>query len=139
MLSQINLRITVLCTLVVAFSFLGCSKTADPVSNATNTRAADPKPASTAKDEVAEARDLYTVNCMTCHRDSGKGGKVTVDGRALDPDDLTTEKMKAKTDEKLLAYVADGVPDEGMPAFKDKLTADQMKLVVKHVRTLQGK
>lgn len=130
---------SVLCVLVVAFGFFGCSKPSDPITNVANTRSADPKPAPTAKDEVAEARDLYTVNCMTCHRDSGKGGKVTVDGRALDPDDLTTEKMKAKSDEKLIAYVADGVPDEGMPAFKDKLTADQMKLVVKHVRSLQGK
>jgi mono/diheme cytochrome c family protein len=74
---------------------------------------------------------------MTCHKDSGKGGKVTVDGRTMDPDDITTAKMKAKSDEKLFGYIHDGIEDEGMPAFKDKMTKDEITAVVQHVRTLQ--
>ena len=63
---------------------------------------------------------------------------MTVDGKSLNPNDLTADKMKTKSDEKLYEYVSDGSPDDGMPAFKGNLTADQIKSVVKHVRKLQG-
>ena len=76
---------------------------------------------------------------MTCHRDSGKGGKVTIEGKTINPDDITTAKQKAKTDEKIYSYISDGFPDDGMPAFKDKLTDAEIKSIIKHVRTLQAK
>lgn len=95
-----------------------------------------PAPVAT-PDEVAMGRDLYAKNCAECHKDSGKGGKVTVDGKSLDPDDITTAKMAAKPDEKLTEYIVNGFPDDGMPAFKDKMTPEQIKAVIKHVRTLQ--
>ena len=57
--------------------------------------------------------------------------------RRLDPDDITTAKMAAKSDEKLTEYIVNGFPDDGMPAFKDKMTPEQIKAVIKHVRTLQ--
>ncbi len=98
--------------------------------------ASTPAPAAT-PDEVAMGRDLYAKNCAECHKDSGKGGKVTVDGKTLDPDDITTAKMAAKPDEKLTEYVVNGFPDDGMPAFKDKMTPEQIKAVIKHVRSLQ--
>ena len=114
--------------------------TANPTAN--NNKAAatpatsTPAPAAT-PDEVAMGRDLYAKNCAECHKDSGKGGKVTVDGKSLDPDDITTAKMAAKPDEKLMEYIVNGFPDDGMPAFKDKMTPEQIKTVIKHVRTLQ--
>lgn len=92
--------------------------------------------------EVASAKsgkELYTVNCLNCHGAFGKGGKVTVDGKSLDPDDLTSERMKAKTDERLYGYIADGIVDEGMPAFKDTLKPDEIKAVVAHMRELQSR
>jgi mono/diheme cytochrome c family protein len=46
--------------------------------------------------------------------------------------------MKAKSDEKLYKYIADGIVDEGMPAFKDTLTADEIRSVVAHLRVLQN-
>ncbi len=87
---------------------------------------------------VIDGKELYTVNCMTCHKDSGKGGKITVEGRAIEPDDITTAKMKAKPDEKFYGYIADGFPDDGMPAFKDKLKKEEINAIIKHIRTLQG-
>lgn len=133
--------------LVVSIScFIGaaCNQSASN-TNTSNTqanvnKAAANTPANAATPEVAKSKsgkDLYTVNCMTCHKDSGKGGKVTVDGRTMDPDDITTAKMKAKSDEKLFGYIHDGIEDEGMPAFKDKMTKDEISAVVQHVRTLQ--
>ncbi|MBK6751312.1 MAG: cytochrome c [Pyrinomonadaceae bacterium] len=98
--------------------------------------AGTPAPAAT-PEEIAMGMDLYAKNCAECHKDSGKGGKVTIDGKTLNPDDITTAKMAAKPDEKLTEYVVNGFPDDGMPAFKDKMTPEQIKAVIKHVRTLQ--
>lgn len=88
--------------------------------------------------EAALGKELYAKNCAICHKDTGKGGKVTVEGKSIEPDDITTAKMKEKADEKFVGYINEGFPDDGMPAFKDKLTADQVKAIVKHIRTLQS-
>lgn len=109
----------------------------------TNT-AATPGSASNASaqptvDMAAEGRLIFATNCMICHQETGKGGQVTINGRKIEPDDLTTEKMKAMTDEKLIGYVTNGVEDEGMPAFREKLTPEEIRTVVAHVRRLQAR
>lgn len=78
--------------------------------------------------------DLYAQKCMICHKDNGKGGRMTIEGKTINPDDLTSAKIQAKSDEKLLAVIREGVPDEGMPAFKDKLTDDQIKTIIQKIR-----
>jgi mono/diheme cytochrome c family protein len=89
---------------------------------------------------VADAdpgKEVYAMNCMICHKEDGSGGKRTVDGKPINAEDLRKEKFKVATDEKLASYVRDGIPDEGMPAFKGKLTEAEILNVVKHVRSLQ--
>lgn len=123
-----------------------CSQTATPnAANAVNSANASgagspatftpaaPPPAERAMD----AKEIYAMNCMICHKETGKGGKVTIEGKTISPDDLTAEKFKKMTDEKLIGYVTNGIEDEGMPAFKDKLTTEQIRSVITHVRTLQ--
>ena len=109
-----------------------------PATNAASS-ASTPSPLPAVKDSVAIAADLYTVNCMACHKDSGKGGKVTVDGKNLEPDDLTSNKIKKRTDDKLFSNISDGAEDEGMPAFKDKLKVEEIRMLVGHLRALQSK
>ena len=88
---------------------------------------------------ASETSEVYATNCMICHKDTGKGGKVSIEGKNLRVADLTSEKMKKHSDEKLFEYISDGLPDEGMPAFKGKLSEDQIRSVVAHVRALQSK
>jgi len=107
-------------------------------SNTNKTAETPPQQKASPLDEATIARNLYTTHCMTCHKDSGKGGKTTVDGKEIDPDDITTAKQKAKSDEKIYGYISDGFPDDGMPAFKDKLKDDEIKLPVQHVRPLKN-
>ncbi len=97
-----------------------------------------PSQSNQAQDIAVEGKMLFATNCMICHKDTGKGGKVTINGRNIEPEDLTTDKMKAMTDERLIGYVTNGLEDEGMPAFKEKLTADEIRSVVSYVRTLQA-
>ena len=134
--------------LVLVFTVLfaiACGQTAT-TPNTTNVAVTTNKPANattqaplsvTTSIDSAKGKDLYVTNCAACHKESGKGGKVTVEGKTMEPDDITTAKMAAKTDEKLTEYVVKGFPDDGMPAFKDKLTPDEIKAVVAHVRVLQ--
>jgi len=132
--------ITVFClALFVAACGQAATNTTNTVANVNkNQNAAPPASPAATIDQAEFAKDLYAKNCMICHKDSGKGGKVTVEGKTIEPDDITTAKMKAKSDEKLTEYISEGFPDDGMPAFKDKLNPDQIKAIVRHVRVLQG-
>lgn len=108
------------------------SNTATPVTDPTIVQLQ-----SNADDNAVTGKELYAMNCMICHKESGKGGKVTIEGKTIEPDDLTKDSLKKATDEKLIGYVTNGIPDEGMPAFVDKLTPEEIKTIISHVRELQ--
>jgi mono/diheme cytochrome c family protein len=137
----------IICTTVL---FIAACNQSGPVANQSNVSRANTSAntgtnaaaASTAQpaatgDELSAGKELYAAKCTICHKDTGKGGKVTVEGKNLKPADLTSDKMKARSDDKLVAGISEGAPDDGMPAFEDKLTKDQIKSIVKYVRTLQ--
>ena len=113
----------------------GGDKPGNAVVNSVNTSgpAQTPLPSATV-DEVASGRKIYKQTCANCHKDTGTGGEVEIEGRKLKPDDLTSAKIKGFSDDKILGYIMNGVPDEGMPAFKGKLSEAEMRDVVKFVR-----
>jgi len=111
----------------------GVNNSAIVQSNAAS-NSANVRPAATAA-SMASGEELYADNCAACHKENGKGGKMEIEGKTIDPDDLTSDKIKKFSDEKIIGYVTNGVVDEGMPAFKDKLTEDEIKRVVQFVRT----
>ena len=131
--------------LAVTIFVAACSQTATTpnktitTANINKTGESTPAQPAPTVDELTLAKDLYATNCSICHKENGTGGKVTIEGKTITPADLTSQKVNGRTDEKLLAQITEGVPDEGMPAFKGKLTADQIKSIIKHVRTLQSK
>jgi mono/diheme cytochrome c family protein len=84
-----------------------------------------------------DGRELYSSKCTICHKDTGKGGNVTLEGKNLHPADLTSAKMKSRPDDKLAEMISEGDPDEGMPSFKTKLSPEQITAVVHYIRTLQ--
>ena len=85
----------------------------------------------------SDGKELYTENCQICHRNTGKGGPLTVEGKKLKPADLTSGHSRKHSDDDLVKDIQDGDPDEGMPAFKAKLTPEEIKVVVGYIRTLQ--
>jgi mono/diheme cytochrome c family protein len=133
-----NLKLLVVGVFLI--SALGCG-TAAPVNNAPATNAnassanAAKSPAGTPEVAVAQGKELYKQNCAICHKEDGTGGKMTIEGRTINPDDLTSEKIKKFSDEKITGYIVNGVVDEGMPAFKDKLSEAQIREIVAFVRT----
>jgi mono/diheme cytochrome c family protein len=102
-------------------------------ANSTVNNSTNPQPTTTV-DELASAKMTYNDKCARCHKEDGSGGKIDIDGKVLNSEDLTSEKMKKMDDAKYIKYIENGIPDEGMPAFKDKLTDEQIKDVVKYIR-----
>ena len=103
-------------------------------STANNSAANVASPQNMAKDEVASGGDIYSAKCARCHKENGTGGKVVIDGKTLKADNLTASHSKKHSDADLIDTVTNGVTDEGMPAFKDKLSAAEIESVIKYVR-----
>lgn len=91
---------------------------------------------STPADEAAlDPKKLYTKNCAACHRPSGEGGKMEFEGKTINPDNLTSAKAKKLSDDKIANIVKEGVEDDGMPSFKDKLTDEQINAIISYIRS----
>ena len=72
--------------------------------------------------------EIFKNSCARCHGADGKGG---------DGPDLTDPQRKAKwqdSDERIVNKVTNG--GRRMPAFADKLSAEEIKSVAAHVRSL---
>lgn len=75
----------------------------------------------------ADPAATFKARCAACHGPGGKGD--TAMGKKLGAKDLTTLKVSATHMEK---DIANG---EGkMPAFKDKLSTDEIKALVKYIQ-----
>jgi mono/diheme cytochrome c family protein len=119
---------------VIALAGCGGEQLTSNLGNANQAPKTPPLPAATV-DELASGKTVYETNCMICHKEDGTGGRVTIEGKNIKPENLTEDKFKKASDEKLIKYIMDGVVDEGMPAFKDKLSEGEMRDVVKYIRT----
>lgn len=140
---NLNLKMKIFVTVIV-LSALGiaaacgttnpANTTTNAVGNANATAAATPATVEMPSDDMAIGRSLYEQNCAACHKEDGTGGKMTIENKTINVDDLTSEKLKRFDDAKITRYIYEGVEDEGMPAFKDKLSEAQINEVVRYVR-----
>jgi len=112
----------------------GNSGSANTTADNTSIENINPTTAASQEDEFAMGKSLYEQNCAGCHKEDGTGGAITIEGKTIEPDDLTSDKIKKMDDVRITKYVHDGIEDEGMPAFKDKLTEAQIREVVRYVR-----
>ena len=128
-----------LCT-VVALLAIACNQGTETAN--TNRPATAPSPtASTATatpDELAAARANYQKNCVACHGETGEGGPVTVEGKRLKVPSFKAAHALKDSDEDFVSQINKG--GDGMPSFKDKLSAQEIGDLVKMIRKhFQGK
>ncbi|HEY0426642.1 MAG TPA: cytochrome c [Pyrinomonadaceae bacterium] len=91
-------------------------------------------------DEIALGKSIYMEKCVKCHKENGKGGEIEVLGVKRKASNFTTENSKNDADSDLIDIIENGQTEDGMPAFKDKLSDEQIKSVVKFIRgEFQGK
>jgi mono/diheme cytochrome c family protein len=109
-----NLRIfqTSLVSFLLTASSLACSRSA---------HAAD------------DAASLYKAKCVACHAADGSGNTPT--GKALGTLDLRSPEVQKQTDAQLIDATANG-KGKKMPAYKGKLTDDQIKQLIGYIREL---
>jgi cytochrome c6 len=80
-----------------------------------------------------DAAAVYKAKCAMCHGADGKGD--TAMGKAMKLRDLGSEGVQKQTDDQLTAIVSDGKGK--MPAYKGKLSDDQIKQLVSFIRSLK--
>jgi mono/diheme cytochrome c family protein len=105
---------------------------------ATPTAAARPAPTA---DELAAIRGIYAQECQRCHKADGAGGTFEEEGlKPLKVPGLREGDAARHTDEQLARKISNGDIDEGMPAFKAKLTPQQINDLVRLIRVdFQGR
>ncbi|MCM3870293.1 MAG: cytochrome c [Pyrinomonadaceae bacterium] len=82
---------------------------------------------------TADGPALYASKCVICH---GKNGAGTAALRAKGQPDLSTaDWQKTHSDEQIAARIREGKGK--MPGFAKKLSDEEIKALVKQVRTLR--
>lgn len=98
---------------------------------------AAPGPAAT-PDELASARINFQKHCAVCHGEKAEGGMKELEGKKFKVPSLREGHALEHTDDKFMNQITGG--DEEMPAFKDKLSQDEIRDLVKFIRKeFQGK
>lgn len=90
---------------------LGCSKSSAP---------SDPT--------LAKGQQVYAQNCASCHGENGEG--------VVAPPLVGVAKTYPDI-EKQIALISNGVKGSSMPAWKDKLSAEDIRAVAEYTRSLQ--
>ena len=83
-------------------------------------------------------QQVWEERCIACHGEDGKA--QTKKGRELKAKDFTRPKwQKDVTDEAIVSAITNGIPKKKMPAFKDKLSAEEIRALVPWLRALGRK
>lgn len=101
-------------------------------TNAT-TPAATAPPATPTPDEFASARATYNASCIKCHKENGEGGLVELDEKTkLKVPSFKEGHALKHNDKEFTRQIAQG--GDGMPAFKDRLSPEQIDGLVRFIR-----
>jgi cytochrome c6 len=79
-----------------------------------------------------DAEALYKSKCQVCHGPDGKGSAA---GQKIGVKDLHSPEVAKQSDEELFNATKQGKGK--MPAYDKKLTDDQIKQLVKYIRSLK--
>lgn len=83
-----------------------------------------------------DAAALFDAKCAMCHGKDGRGTKFGKERGA--PDFTDSEWQKSHTDAQVNDAIANG-RGKSMPAWKNKLSADEISSLVARVREFAGK
>jgi cytochrome c6 len=82
--------------------------------------------------------EIFEQRCAKCHGSDGKAR--TKKGRELKAKDFTKPKFQQRTtDEEILDAITNGLPKHKMPAFKNKLSPEEIQALVPFVRAFGNK
>ena len=79
-----------------------------------------------------DAEALYKSKCQVCHGADGKGSAA---GQKLGAKDFHSPEVQKQTDAELIEITKQGKGK--MPPYDKKLTDDQIKQLIKYIRSLK--
>ena len=120
---------TSLLALAIAL-MIGCDR-ASETSRKSSTNAASPLITPTNNPTPDVVRINFAKHCASCHGE-GDAAVVKVNDKTLRVPSLRKGHALDHTDEQLGQQIADG--DDEMPAFKDKLSPEEIKELVRYIR-----
>ena len=82
---------------------------------------------------AADGAAVYKAKCASCHGPDGKG--ETSIGKSMKLKSLGSPEVQKVSDAALTTVISDGKAK--MPAYKTKLSADEIKALVTYIRTLK--
>jgi len=83
---------------------------------------------------ASEGSRIYADYCSVCHGDTGKGAVWATTGLKPRPVDFTTEQTQTKLDRpRMIKSVAYGRAETAMTGWKNRLTDEQIEIVVDYV------
>lgn len=82
---------------------------------------------------AGSAQDLYKSKCAMCHGPDGSGN--TAMGKKLGAHDFASPEVQKQSDAQLTEIIAKG--KNKMPAYSGKLSDEQVKQLVAHIRTFK--
>ncbi|ALA60962.1 c-type cytochrome [Nitrospira moscoviensis] len=85
---------------------------------------------------VEQGRRIYETRCLDCHGPQGRGDGVKAPFLSPRPGNLVSAATAAKSDKDLLNVIANGRPRTAMPAWKDQLSEEEQRLVLRYIRSL---
>jgi len=78
-------------------------------------------------------QEIFEHRCAVCHGADGKAR--TKKGRQLKAKDFTRARFQQHTtDKEIVDAITNGIPKHKMPAFKDKLSPEEIQALVGYVR-----
>jgi mono/diheme cytochrome c family protein len=86
--------------------------------------------------QAQDAASLFKAKCSVCHADDGSGSGTM--GKQLGVKDLRSDDVQKQTDAQLNDSITNGMGKK-MPAYKGKITDDQIKQLVGYLRELAKK
>ena len=84
---------------------------------------------------AADGAAVYKAKCASCHGADGKGQSPM--GKKMNLRDLGSPEVQKQTDKELYDWTAIGKGK--MPGYKDKLSDEEIKALVAHMRGLAKK
>lgn len=97
-------------------------------------------PSLPAVDELASVRKIYAETCAGCHKENGIGGVSEIEGKRIKAPNFTSDRQKSEPDSEYIEVIENGEKEDGMPAYKGKISDEDIKNLVKYIRReFQGK
>lgn len=81
-------------------------------------------------------RIIYEQRCLECHGPQGRGDGIKAPFLSPRPGNLVSAATSAKSDKDLLKVIANGRARTAMPAWKDELSDEEQREVLRYIRSL---